>query len=138
MSTIIRPELSKKNPFWIEKHRYYELKHFCLQYPDWQKAVRSFDSLSKPVIEPLEIHTNTMGSPTEQCVVAREIYLEWIHMVEESAKCTDEELANYILKGVTLGKSYDHMLASLGIPCCRDVYYEKYREFFWRLDKIRR
>ena len=27
MATTIRPELSEKNPYWIEKHRYYELKH---------------------------------------------------------------------------------------------------------------
>ena len=38
MATTIRPELSEKNPYWIEKHRYYELKHFCLQYPIWRKA----------------------------------------------------------------------------------------------------
>ena len=31
MATMIRPELSEKNPYWIERHRYYELKHFCLQ-----------------------------------------------------------------------------------------------------------
>ena len=38
MATEIRPELSEKNPYWIGKHRYYELKHFCLQYPIWKKA----------------------------------------------------------------------------------------------------
>lgn len=38
MSTTIHPELSKKNTYWIEKHRYYELKHFCLQYPIWKEA----------------------------------------------------------------------------------------------------
>lgn len=27
MATEIRPELSEKNPYWIGKHRYYELKH---------------------------------------------------------------------------------------------------------------
>lgn len=25
MSTAIRPEISQKNPYWIPKHRYYEL-----------------------------------------------------------------------------------------------------------------
>lgn len=33
MRNDMRPELSQKNPYWIGKHRYYELKHFCLQYP---------------------------------------------------------------------------------------------------------
>ncbi len=28
MGTTLRAELSEKNPYWIEKHRYYELKHF--------------------------------------------------------------------------------------------------------------
>jgi hypothetical protein len=43
MGTTIRPELSEKNPYWIEKHRYYELKHFCLQYPIWRKAYSVLD-----------------------------------------------------------------------------------------------
>jgi len=31
MATTIRPELSEKNPYWIEKHRYYELeKGLCI------------------------------------------------------------------------------------------------------------
>ena len=46
MATTIRPELSEKNPYWIEKHRYYELKHFCLQYPIWRKAYASLNSFS--------------------------------------------------------------------------------------------
>ena len=33
----VKPELSKRNPYKLDKHRYYELKHFCLQYPDWKK-----------------------------------------------------------------------------------------------------
>lgn len=47
MSKLSKPELSQKNPYWIEKHRYYELKHFCLQYPIWKKAYNSLDGVSK-------------------------------------------------------------------------------------------
>ena len=43
MGTTLRAELSEKNPYWIEKHRYYELKHFCLQYPIWKKAYTALD-----------------------------------------------------------------------------------------------
>ena len=31
MGTTIRPELSEKNPYWIERHRYYELKDLSLR-----------------------------------------------------------------------------------------------------------
>lgn len=35
--SIVKPELSKANRYWISKHRYYELYHFCLQYYEWEK-----------------------------------------------------------------------------------------------------
>ena len=50
MATEIRPELSEKNPYWIGKHRYYELKHFCLQYPIWKKAYNALLGLSLSLI----------------------------------------------------------------------------------------
>ena len=43
MSTLIRPELSKENPYYISKHRYYELTHFCLQYHEWKELYLSLD-----------------------------------------------------------------------------------------------
>ena len=45
MSTQIRPEISQKNPYWIPKHRYYELKHFVMQYPAWVAARKGLDFL---------------------------------------------------------------------------------------------
>lgn len=46
MSTVIRSEVSKKNVYWIERHRYYKLKHFCFQYPLWKKAYAEIDRLA--------------------------------------------------------------------------------------------
>ena len=43
----------------------------------------------------------------------------------------------YILKGVTEGWSYDILKARSNIPCCKDVYYNLYRRFFWLLNKAR-
>lgn len=42
-----RAEISKKNPHYISKHRYYELKHFCLQYPEWKHALDILDGWGK-------------------------------------------------------------------------------------------
>ena len=39
-------------------------------------------------------------------------------------------------EGVTCGVSYG-VLAARGIPCGKDYYYDKYRKFFWLLDKVR-
>ena len=135
MSTTIRPELSEKNPYWIEKHRYYELKHFCLQYPIWKKARAALSSLSQRPIDAVKL-TSNIGDPTAKCVEAREFYSE--RLIEKAAAETDAELGDYILKAVTQGISYDHLRARVNVPCCKDVYYELYRRFFWILNRIRK
>lgn len=50
MATTIRPEVSKKSKYWIERHRYYELKHFCLQYTGKQKKVKNTVEVAGPII----------------------------------------------------------------------------------------
>ena len=137
MSTTIRPELSEKNPYWIEKHRYYELKHFCLQYPIWKKARAALSSLSQRPIDAVKL-TGSVGDPTAKCVEAREFYSERMGLIEKAAAETDAELCDYILKAITQGISYDHLRARVNVPCCKDVYYELYRRFFWILNRIRK
>lgn len=138
MGTTIRPELSEKNPYWIERHRYYELKHFCLQYPIWKKAYAALDGLSRrPADMEIFSKNRTAGDPTARCAEARFHYLDRMKTVEQTAIETDSELSNYILKGVTEGWSYDILKARLNIPCGKDAYYNLYRRFFWLLNKAR-
>lgn len=134
MSTDIRPELSPKNCYWIEKHRYYELKHFCLQYPIWRRKYNSLISYpsSWPQLVP-PTKTNVINDPVTKHIDERLFYANRMEMLERVAKETDEELAHYILKAITEGISYDHMRARSDIPCCKDTYYELYRRFFWLL-----
>lgn len=134
MSTTIRPEISVKNKYWIDKHRYYELKHFCLQYPIWKKARSALDGFNKIPANTVPISkTNIISSPTEKCAEARLFYSNRIDMIEKIAQETDDKLSVYILRAVTEGISYDYLRAVLNIPCCKDVYYDLYRRFFWLL-----
>ena len=139
MSTTIRAELSERNKYWIEKHRYYELKHFCLQYPLWRKARAALDSLSKrPNNSAAVSRTNKISSPVEKCVEARLFYTDRMELLENVANETDEVMAVYILKAVTEGISYDHLKVRMNVPCCKDTYYELYRRFFWLLSNERK
>lgn len=138
MGTTIRPELSEKNKYWIEKHRYYELKHFCLQYPLWKKAYAALDGLSgRPVDLAMFAANNSCGDPTARCAMAKMFYSDRTEMLNRIAGNVDPELASYILKAVTEGISFDHLKARLEIPCCKDTYYDLYRRFFWLLNKER-
>jgi len=139
MGTNIRPELSEKNKYWIDRHRYYELKHFCLQYPIWKKTYNSIELYRNGFISRERVSkTNLIGKPVEQWVEAQWFFYERIKMVEKTAEDTDPAFAYYILRAVTEGISYDHLKARLEIPCCKDVYYELYRRFFWLLSEARK
>lgn len=136
MGTVVRPEVSRKNRYWIDKHRHYELKHFCLQYPEWKKAYHSSPNISSSTTG-VSHRTNVHSDPTAKQVIRRTRYLERIEMIERAAKDADEELHNYILKAVTEGLSYTYLKSQLQIPCSKDLYYDRYRRFFWLLDESR-
>lgn len=136
--TAIHPELSPKSRYWIDRHRYYELKHFCLQYPLWIRARASLDGLSRRTLRLTPPSpTGLVSSPTSRCAEQRLWYTERIAMVEESAAEADPLLGPYLLRGVTEGLSYDCLKARLALPCSREAYYESYRKFFWLLSEKR-
>lgn len=138
MVTTIRPELSEKNKYWVSKHRYYELKHFCLQYPIWKSAYAVFDDTGITLSMIENIPTSNMpGDPTGKRAVMRAYYKEKIDLIEKIARDTDRYLYDYILKAVTEGLSYTYLKTKLDMPCSRDMYYDRYRRFFWLLSNSR-
>lgn len=136
MATIIRPELSEKNKYWVSKHRHYELKHFCLQYPSWKKASVNTSFISATKFDAVR-SDNTRSDPTANVAIRRNDILSKIELIEDAVMETDQDLHEYILKAVTEGLSYTQLKSRLDIPCSRDTYYDRYRRFFWILDKLK-
>lgn len=138
MATLIRPDISERNKYYIDKHRHYELKHFCLQYPNWKKRYLELDNPSIASSAAEKIPTsNIPGDPTGRYAIAKAYYGERIKMIEATAKKADKYLYEYILKAVTEELSYTYLKSRLGIPCGRDMYYDRYRKFFWLLSEAR-
>lgn len=131
----LKPELSKKSKYWIPKHRYYELKHYCLQYPHWKEL---YGRLEFKIAERQEIHASTPVNPTEKIAVLRADLKRAMELVERCAKDAFPELYFSLLLGVTTGKTFEQLQASVQIPCSRDMYYDRYRKFFYILSQRRR
>ena len=142
MGTDIRPELSGKNKYWISKHRYYELKHFCLQYPEWMEECKCLDDIYGFGAIDFEKEklskTNRVYDPVYECAVRKEELTSRINLVRNTAAAAGDDLCPYILKGITEGLTYSILRVKMQIPCCKDIYYELYRKFFWLLDKTRK
>lgn len=123
MSTNIRPELSKKNRYYIPKNRYYELKYFCLQYKEWRKLY--FTDRRSALSE----------RPTEDEALYFVKLFERIDTVDTALMEIDPWLRTYIFKAVTDGTSYVALVTQYDLRCGKDEYYDQYHKFFWILDK---
>lgn len=136
MGNHVRNDISSKNKYRLEKHRYLELRHFCLQYPLWQRQYRQIDGYF-PVVNN-EVHCTMQNASLTEKAAETRVYLKTrIEMVENACKRTSPEFYGYLLEAVTTDRSYVYLRQVRGIPCCKDIYYVLYRRFFWILDDLR-
>jgi len=121
-----------KSRWYISKYRYLELKNMCLQYPEWKKELQFDNGLySNGIIrvsgDQIEFKDSVFDLTERRSEINRKIKL-----IEDVAKISSGDLSAYILECIFFGKSYE----VLQPPCGRRQFYEKYREFFWMLDKV--
>ena len=138
MSTNIRPEISNRKPYSIEKEKYYELKHFCLQYPSWKKErSKIFKEIGGSYEMGEPICDSKIANPTEEAAIKLSELSYKMKLVENTAKEADEEIGPYVLLVVTGVATYQYLKTRMQIPYSRDIFYEVYRRFFWLLAQKR-
>lgn len=96
--------------FDLSKHRFYELKHFCLQYSKWKEIYEYADGWSGK------------GDTTSRDGIKRAEIRRYVETIEECARLTDPD----ILRIVTVDR--------ISLPT--NKIYE-YRKFFWELSRRR-
>lgn len=131
----IRGEISKRNPWWISKNRYYELKYFCLQYNAWIEESKNIKIF--PNVDYQDRVDHSRGNPTEDIALDIVEKHKNIEILARASRLCDPELGKYVLIGATSGHSYEILNANNRIPCCKEVYYKTYRKFFYILDKLK-
>lgn len=134
MCTSIRPVISKKSPYYISKDRYYELKHFCLQYKDFKRRIAL--EASKMSLKGVSvIGRRSIGEIDRTGDLATNLALYWhyIKIIENACLEAGGDISKWLFKAVTEGKSY----AVLNPPCCKEYFYQRYRRFYYLLDKVR-
>lgn len=137
MGLDVKPEVSKKNEFWIEKNRFYELRYFCKQYHYWKRIIDGLSYISDNPTSRLAIRKQQAEDPTAALAERMMYYSHKILLVDDAIKQIEKEegkdLADYIFKGVTTGLGYE----KLDPPCCKEYYYKVYRRFFYYLHNSR-
>ena len=123
--------------YGISKHRYDELKSFCLQYDEKKSKISrdmgsiNYDGMPKG---------NFKGNPLENKAIRNVMYQKDCEMIEQAALAASAELYQYILKSVTNDLSYRFIEydENLGrIPVGINEFYGYRRLFYHYLDMIK-
>lgn len=133
----LRNELSGSSPAYISKHRYLELKHKCLQYPEWKKELAEVDLKLQGGLISVSGDQIEWKDPVFEVVRRREELHQKCLFVERAIYETcGAYIWEFMLQTICFDKSYDVLSASKHIPCGRRQYYQLYRACFMKLDKF--
>lgn len=132
MSYDLKPELSKKNKYFISREKYYELKHFCRQYDEW---IKTLHEISPKITSGYKEYCAESSSsrPVEELVAIVEALQDKINLVDKTLFETDPNLAKWLKMTVTHGATYENLKLMHNIPYGRDDFYNHYRKFFYLL-----
>lgn len=108
--------------YTLDRHRYLELKHFCLQY---SKVKERYQSICG------ECPGRGEEDPTSKIAILKTEYMRVIQLIEMTAMDTDPDLWNFILRSVTEDVSF----TSLNPPCNKGDFDDKREKFFYILSE---
>ena len=99
-----------KIEYGISKHRFYELKHFCLQYSKWKEIYQNSDGW------------NGKGDTTSRDGIKRGDIITFVDLIDRCAQDTNREILPFVTtEGLTMSAEM--------------MFY--YRKFFWELSRRR-
>lgn len=129
--------LSTKNPYYLTKHRFYEVYHYAMQYQEWKDEYRTAEQTMRGIAyDGVKVKSSGSGDALERVAIRLTELSEKIEMLEAVARETDKDLSEYILRGVTDEQvTYNYLSMVLHIPCSRNTYYSLRRKFYWLLSK---
>lgn len=138
-----RNELSTRNPWYLPKHRFLELKHYCLQVPDWQKRIRELRASIGPTVpKMLGVVSGVKtypGMPFEKEILECDQLRRKIDPIMESCDVVVKDIflgRSALIELVTEDVGFEYVQQKYDLPISRDTWYRNYyRKFFWVLDK---
>ncbi len=125
-----------KEKYEISKHRFLELYHYCMQYPEWIEELNYATDTVKSIDYATEIKGSSTGSATEQLAIRRNELRKKCELIEQTAIEADPDLYQWILEGVTRSyATYKYLKMCKNIPCGKKMYYDRRRKFYYLLSR---
>ena len=144
MGTDIRNQISEDSKYFLPKHRYLELRHFCAQYYFWIAKKEVLTNQALETYTPTGYHNSSKyADKTAEIAIKIASLSNRINLIDRISCEADPVLGHYIFRAVTEELTYEALNRDLErhneppMNCGRNVFYSTYRKFFWLLDKER-
>lgn len=112
-----------KTEYALSKHRFYELKHFCLQFPEWEQLYKQSDGWFKMIGSNESDTTSRDGIRRADLAWKMTLIREVCHDVCEQYEC---DIFKYVILGIPPVLSKEQI-----------DFWHYYRKFFWELSRRR-
>lgn len=130
---VARGELSKRSKYYLPKEDYLTVKHFCLRYPLWVAELSVPPDTSRAITyDGVRVQTTGDSDPCAEVAMRRAEYARKKELVDRTIMETAPEIAHYLMLGVCYGVNEKDLEAE-GMPCMRDMYYDRRRKFYWAM-----
>lgn len=128
--------LSKQNKYYIPKETFLMVIHYCKQYPMWEQELSITLDQSRAIrYDRDRVQSSNNYDPTSEPAIKRADIARKKEVVDNTAK----SIAGVMYKWLILGVCYDmpyYVLKQKGIPCGKNMYYDKRRQFYYAMSQI--
>ena len=120
----------------ISRERYYELLHFCRQYPEWKKSAASLLGTSAQRYSTEAHAAGTVSDPTERAAVKRETYLRRIQIVDMAAINAGDKWCDTLIRNICYGVPLAAIDPIMMPTSNRNAYFAMKKKCFVLLDAL--
>ena len=83
------------------------------------------------------VMTSDISDPVIKAAIRVEELSAKMKLIEDTAMEAGPDIYKWLLIGVTTDSSYNYLAKKLGMPAGKDLYYDRYRKYFYYLSKKR-
>lgn len=121
----------------LSKTEFLSAKYFALRYKEWKDKYQVLSDTSKAIsYDQDRVQSSGDYDPTETTGIRMAELSRNIGLIEDTVREAGAEIYKWMLLGVTdEGATYNYLRMSKGIPCGKNMYFEKRRKFYYLLSK---
>lgn len=131
----MKNEISKNNLYWIPRHRYRELKNWCMQYHEWEEEYSACVYLTSKI--PRGEKSSNVSDPTSKMAVHMRELKKKMDLIENICKEVAPRYAMTLLVSIINGTMYDTCVTINPALPSRSEWYKARRKFFYILSQKR-